>query len=181
MLERFLRFEQRLALVLGNVFPNALGVLQGLPTLLANVAALARSVSANFLVANRWVFRAGGAGGAGGERPLRCESANVHFSRSPHWSLRVLHRCVRGAFAGNRRRLEPVCGAREKRLNAARRTAWAVDLGDAGGSSIGVEGGPCATLHPTRDAGRRPRALENPGTAHQDDVLSSHVISRGPE
>jgi putative flippase GtrA len=235
-LERFLRFNGATGLtsILGNALLMAIYVGPlGLPALLANALAVGTMSVVNFIVSDRWVFRAGGPGGRR-LRPHRPSdpSAGSGSSRaeSSDDKLRVVPSQVEGR-AGD----EPVEKSRagragvvpallkknlaaavivvgvlstvasaapssatvaawdryvaqtEKRLDPARRTAaGSPSVIEAEGSSIGVEGG---TVSDWRGAVFIPNVtldevltrLQYPGTAPpQDDVLSSHVISRRP-
>jgi hypothetical protein len=155
-----------------------------------NVVAVATMGVANFVVADRWVFTRGrvGRGGAVG-RVGQVGSAAIE-----KLAVAVVGIC---AFSASHRSTRPAAVAAwnqyvaqtEKRLDPAPGAAWPAESTStiaAEGSSIGVEGG---TISEWRGSVFIPHVtlddvlarLQYPGTAPpQDDVLSSHVMSRGP-
>ena len=129
VLERFLRFNGATALtsVLGNVLLMAIyvGVL-GLPTLLANVAAVGTMSVANFWSPIGGCSGQGGAGGAGGERPLPLPK-----KRQRRLAVALAGACAFSAVASAAPSPATVAAwnqyvaQAEKRLDPARRTAVA--------------------------------------------------------
>jgi putative flippase GtrA len=195
-LERFLRFNAATGLtsILGNALLMAIcvGVL-GLPVLLSNAMAVGTMSAANFLLADRWVFRAVGAGaadaaGRAGER------VPAPFKKRLVVALVGICICSTAASAAPSSATvvawERYVAQTEKRLDARRNAAPPAGSRTAipaEGESIAVEGG---TISDWRGAVFIPDVtlddllarLQYPGTAPpQDDVLSSRVISRGPD